>query len=41
MYTIEQIFEYMWSVEADRFVVDSRSVEDLVNELNDIKKEIQ
>ncbi len=39
MYSLEDIFEYIWAIECDH--IDSKSVDDLVKELEQIKKEIQ
>lgn len=35
-YSIEEIFEYLWSVECDH--IEAKHVDDLVKELNDIKR---
>ncbi len=37
-YTLEEIFEYLWSVELER-VVDSKSPEELILELKEIENE--
>ncbi len=40
MYSIEDIFEYLWSVERDH-KTESKPVEDLILELKQIEKETQ